>query len=218
MAVLSRSTVDGGKPILQTSVWGRTHLNVGWFRRRRQHPGPRRCSRLRHPGHPAAVRGGGTCVLRHRSCAVMFGLMLPSSGRPGRAGGPGACSDRPPAARSSWVLDRLRARGRGDASGLGGPPLDQTTARSAASRPETRRVLSVGGFLNIKPPNLDLYRSAVHFCGVPESSRTRSSRTCASTQCTAERSSDHPVTYEAFRACADCRDRGLGHRAGPRDR
>ena len=31
MAVLSRSASDSGTPILQTSVWGRTHLNVGWF-------------------------------------------------------------------------------------------------------------------------------------------------------------------------------------------
>ena len=31
MAVLARSATDAGQPILQTSVWGATHLNVGWF-------------------------------------------------------------------------------------------------------------------------------------------------------------------------------------------
>ena len=31
MPVLVRSVAQGGEPIVQTSVWGATHLNVGWF-------------------------------------------------------------------------------------------------------------------------------------------------------------------------------------------
>ena len=31
MPVLVRSVAEHGEPIAQTSVWGQTHLNVGWF-------------------------------------------------------------------------------------------------------------------------------------------------------------------------------------------
>ena len=31
MPVLARSVMEGSGPVAQTSVWGTTHLNVGWF-------------------------------------------------------------------------------------------------------------------------------------------------------------------------------------------
>jgi lipoate-protein ligase A len=76
MAVLSRSTVDGGKPILQTSVWGRTHLNVGWFDDVDSTLDLAECERLGIQVIRRPFAGGGTAFY-DAGCSVMFGLMLP---------------------------------------------------------------------------------------------------------------------------------------------
>ena len=59
------------------------------------------------------------------------------------------------------------------------------------------RVLSVGGFLNIKPPNLDLYLQVVR---VPEGKfADKVVKDMREYVCTAEEVAGHPITYEAFR-------------------
>ncbi|MGZ6995455.1 MAG: hypothetical protein ACXVIM_09605, partial [Acidimicrobiia bacterium] len=59
------------------------------------------------------------------------------------------------------------------------------------------RVLSVGGFLNIKPPNLDLYLEVVR---VPEGKfADKLVSDMREYVCTAEEVAGHPVSYEEFR-------------------
>jgi lipoate-protein ligase A len=69
MAVLARSTSDAAQPILQTSVWGATHLNVGWFDDVDGTLDLAACERLgiQVIGRPFA--GGGTAFYE-RGCAV----------------------------------------------------------------------------------------------------------------------------------------------------
>ena len=77
----SRSTADGGQPILQTSVWGRTHLNVGWFDDVDSTLDLAACERLGIQVIRRPFAGGGTAFY-DAGCAVMFGLMLPKPADP----------------------------------------------------------------------------------------------------------------------------------------
>src|SRR6516164_9536586 len=76
MAVLSRSTAEAGVPTLQTSVWGRTHLNVGWFDDVDATLDLAACERLGVQVIRRPLYGGGTAFY-DAGCAVMWGFLLP---------------------------------------------------------------------------------------------------------------------------------------------
>ncbi|MDZ7731874.1 MAG: hypothetical protein U5R31_01045 [Acidimicrobiia bacterium] len=52
MPVLVRSVAESGRPVMQTSVWGETHLNVGWFDDVDATLDLERCAGTRRPGRP----------------------------------------------------------------------------------------------------------------------------------------------------------------------
>ena len=67
----------GGRPTLQTSVWGRTHLNVGWFDD--VDDDPRSRARANELGVQVIRRpfaGGGTAFY-DAGCTLMWGVMFP---------------------------------------------------------------------------------------------------------------------------------------------
>ena len=79
MAVLARSATDAAQPILQTSAWGATHLNVGWFDDVDSTLDLAACERLGIQVIRRPFAGGGTAFY-DRGCAVMWGVMFPKPG------------------------------------------------------------------------------------------------------------------------------------------
>lgn len=191
MAVLSRSASDNGTPILQTSVWGRTHLNVGWFDDVDSTLDLAECERLGIQVIRRPFAGGGTAFY-DAGCAVMFGLMLPKTGEP-------VDLDAVIARLQPIVLDALARLDLGEVTFQGSADLRWINDRKLGgiSAGDFGRVLSVGGFLNIKPPNLDLYLQVVR---VPEGKFVDKLVTdMREYVCTAEEVAGHAVSYEEFR-------------------
>jgi lipoate-protein ligase A len=193
MAVLSRSTADGGRPILQTSVWGRTHLNVGWFDDVDATLDLAACERLGVQVIRRPFAGGGTAFY-DAGCTVMWGLMVPKPADPGAVD-----LDAQIALLQPIVLDALDRLGLGEVTFQGSADLRWVNDRKLGgiSAGDFGRVLSVGGFLNTRPPNLDLYLEVVR---VPEEKfADKVVKDMREYVCTAEEVAGHPVTYEEFR-------------------
>ncbi|MGZ4734348.1 MAG: lipoate--protein ligase family protein [Acidimicrobiia bacterium] len=194
MAVLSRSASDSAVPILQTSVWGRTHLNVGWFDDVDSTLDLAACERLGIQVIRRPFAGGGTAFY-DAGCAVMWGLMLPKPTDPTAPVDLDAVIMR----LQPIVLDALARIGLGEITFQGSADLRWTNDRKVGgiSAGDFGRVLSVGGFLNIKPPNLDLYLEVVR---VPEGKfADKLVSDMREYVCTAEEVAGHPVSYEEFR-------------------
>ena len=212
MAVLSRSTAEAGVPTLQTSVWGRTHLNVGWFDDVDATLDLAACERLGVQVIRRPFAGGGTAFY-DAGCALMFGAMFPKVGQRER-GAPdaeGALGDE----RSAWarhddldaeiermkpvVLDALGRIGLGEVDFKGSADLrwERDRKLGGISAGDFGRVISIGGFLNIKPPNMDLYLQVVR---VPdEKFKDKLVQDMSEYVCTAEEVAGRPVSYEDFR-------------------
>lgn len=205
MAVLSRSASDSARPILQTSVWGRTHLNVGWFDDVDSTLDLAAVERLGMQVIRRPFAGGGTAFY-DAGCAVMFGLMLPKTGDPGSP----VDLDAVIARLQPIVLDALDRLGLGEVTFQGSADLRWINDRKLGgiSAGDFGRVLSVGGFLNIKPPNLDLYLEVVR---VPEGKfADKLVSNMREYVCTAEEVAGHPVSYEEFRDALTAAVRAAG--------
>jgi hypothetical protein len=97
------------------------------------------------------------------------------------------------------VLDALGRLGLGAVTFQGSADLRWINDRKLGgiSAGDFGRVLSVGGFLNIKPPNLDLYLDVVR---VPEGKFVdKIVKDMREYVCTAEEVAGKPVTYDEFR-------------------
>ncbi len=205
MAVLSRSASDSGIPILQTSVWGRTHLNVGWFDDVDSTLDLAECERLGIQVIRRPFAGGGTAFY-DAGCAVMFGLMLPKTG----AAGETVDLDAVIARLQPIVLDALARLDLGAVTFQGSADLRWINDRKLGgiSAGDFGRVLSVGGFLNIKPPDLDLYLQVVR---VPEGKfADKLVSDMREYVCTAEEVAGREISYEAFRDALTAAVRAAG--------
>jgi lipoate---protein ligase len=205
MAVLSRSASDSGVPILQTSVWGRTHLNVGWFDDVDSTLDLAECERLGIQVIRRPFAGGGTAFY-DAGCAVMFGLMLPKTGEPGE----NVDLDAVIARLQPIVLDTLARLDLGAVTFQGSADLRWINDRKLGgiSAGDFGRVLSVGGFLNIKPPDLDLYLQVVR---VPEGKfADKLVSDMREYVCTAEEVAGREISYEAFRDALTAAVRAAG--------
>ena len=76
MPVLVRSVATHGEPIAQTSVWGETHLNVGWFDDVDSTLDLARCDELGIGVVRRSFYGGGTAYYE-AECSMMWGFLLP---------------------------------------------------------------------------------------------------------------------------------------------
>lgn len=190
MAVLARSTSDAGQPILQTSVWGATHLNVGWFDDVDSTLDLAACERLGIQVVRRPFAGGGTAFYE-RGCAVMWGVMFPK---------PSAHFDLDAeiARFQPIVLGALDRIGLGDVRFEGSADLRYSGRKlGGISAGNFGRVISVGGFLNIRPPDLDLYLRVVR---VPDDKfKDKLVKDMREYVCTAEEVAGGPVPYEQFR-------------------
>jgi lipoate---protein ligase len=190
MAVLARSTSDAAQPILQTSVWGATHLNVGWFDDVDSTLDLAACERLGIQVIRRPFAGGGTAFYE-RGRAVMWGVMFPKAGAHDDL-------DAEIARFQPIVLGTLDRVGLGDVRFEGSADLRWRGRKlGGISAGDFGRVISVGGFLNIRPPNLDLYLLVVR---VPDDKfKDKLVKDMREYVCTAEEVAGRSVTYEQFR-------------------
>jgi lipoate---protein ligase len=191
MAVLARSTREQGAPILQTSVWGATHLNVGWFDDVDQTVDLDECERLGVAVIRRPFAGGGTAFY-DAGCTAMWGLLLPKP----EAEAPDL--DGLTTRLQSVVLDALARIGLGevefDAADL---RWERGRKLGGLSAGDFGPILSVGGFLNLRRPDLDLYLQVAR---IPdEKFRDKVVKDMAEYVCTAEEVAGRPVSYEDFR-------------------
>ncbi len=191
MAVLSRSTAEAGVPTLQTSVWGRTHLNVGWFDDVDATLDLAACERLGVQVIRRPFAGGGTAFY-DAGCALMFGVMFP------KGIGHDQLDDEIERMKPV-VLDALGRIGLGEVTFKGSADLrwERDRKLGGISAGDFGRVISIGGFLNIKPPAMELYLQVVR---VPdEKFKDKLVSDMSEYVCTAEEVAGRPVTYEDFR-------------------
>jgi len=190
MAVLARSATDAGQPILQTSVWGATHLNVGWFDDVDSTLDLAACRRLGIQVIRRPFAGGGTAFYA-RGCAVMWGVMFP---KPGTHDDLDAEIGR----FQPIVLEALDRIGLGEVQFEGSADLRWRGRKlGGISAGDFGRVISVGGFLNIERPDLDLYLRVVR---VPDDKfKDKLVKDMREYVCTAAEVAGCPVTYEQFR-------------------
>jgi lipoate-protein ligase A len=191
MRVLSRSTAEQGVPILQTSMWGVTHLNVGWFDDVDATLDLDACARLGVQVIRRPFAGGGTAFY-DAGCALMFGVMFPK----GRGHDD---LDAEIERMKPLVLDALSRIDLGEVDFKGSADLrwERDRKLGGISAGDFGTVVSIGGFLNIKPPNMELYLQVVR---VPdEKFKDKLVSDMSEYVCTAEEVAGHPVSYEDFR-------------------
>jgi lipoate-protein ligase A len=190
MAVLARSATDAAQPILQTSVWGATHLNVGWFDDVDSTLDLSACERLGIQVIRRPFAGGGTAFYA-RGCAVMWGVMFPKPGEHDDL-------DAEIARFQPVVLDALDRIGLGEVQFEGSADLRWRGRKlGGISAGDFGRVISVGGFLNIERPDLDLYLRVVR---VPDDKfKDKLVKDMREYVCTAAEVAHRPVSYEEFR-------------------
>lgn len=187
--VLAGQVKAGGGPVAQTAVWGRTHLNVGWFDDVDATLDLDACRRLSVEVVRRPVYGGGTAFYQE-GCAVMWGFFLPA--------GTGGTLDEKLARFQPVLLDALDRVGLGEVGYEGssdfrwhGRKLGALTAQDVTG------VHNVGGFLNVARPDMDLYLRVVR---VPdEKFKDKVVKDMREYVCTAEEVSGRPVPYEEFR-------------------
>jgi lipoate---protein ligase len=190
MAVLARSTSDARQPILQTSVWGATHLNVGWFDDVDSTLDLAACERLGIQVIRRPFAGGGTAFY-DRGCAVMWGVMFPKPGDHDDL-------DTEIARFQPIVLGMLDRVGLGTVGFEGSADLRWHGRKlGGIAAGDFGRVISVGGFLNTRPPDLDLYLRVVR---VPDDKfKDKLVKDMRKYVCTAEEVAGERVAYEQFR-------------------
>ena len=190
MAVLVRSGLAEARPTLQTSVWGATHLNVGWFDDIDATTDLEACRRLGVQVIRRPMAGGGTAFY-DKDCSVMWGLL--------RSATEVQSLDDELARFQPMVLDALARLGLGEVAFEGSADLRWRDDRKLGgmSANDFGPIVSVGGFLNVKPPNVDLYLQVAR---VPdEKFRDKAVKDLREYLCTAEEVAGRPVSYSEFR-------------------
>jgi lipoate-protein ligase A len=191
MPVLAHSVAEGSRPIAQTSVWGSTHLNVGWFDDVDATLDLERCRELGVEVIRRQLYGGGTAFYA-AECAAMWGFLLPKD--------PNVKADLD-ALLSRFqpvLLDALDRLGLGEVQFEGSSDLRWRGRKLGALTAQDVMVCtSVGGFLNLAKPDIELYLQVVR---IPdEKFKDKAVKDMREYVCTAEEVSGRAVTYEDFR-------------------
>lgn len=189
MPVLVRSALEQGTVIAQTSVWGQTHLNVGWFDDVDATLDLQRCRDLGVDVVRRQLYGGGTAFY-DAECAAMWGFILPKETY--------ADLEEQLQRFQPILLDALARIGLGEVEFEGSSDLRWHGRKLGALTAQDIMVAnSVGGFLNLAPPNLDLYLQVVR---IPDDKfKDKVVKDMREYVCTAAEVAGRPVTYEQFR-------------------
>jgi lipoate-protein ligase A len=190
MPVLVRSVAETGTPTAQTSVWGETHLNVGWFDDVDATLDLRACEDLGVKVVRRSFYGGGTAYYESE-CSMMWGFLLPKG---------------PDAADLDALLERFQAvvSSALDAVGLGEVAFEGSSdlrwhgrKLGALTAQDVVACISVGGFLNLRRPDLSTYLRVVR---IPDDKfKDKAVKDMTEYVCTAEEVAGTTVTYEDVR-------------------
>lgn len=201
MPVIGKQVRDGAGPVLMTSVWGRTHLNVGWFDDVDSTLDLARCDELGVLVIRRPVHGGGTAFY-DEGCAVMCSFLLDKDEHPDLDASLRHFQPIFLAALSRLGLGEVVFEGSSDLR-WHGRKIGALTAQDVVS------CHAVGSFLNIRPPDLDTYLQVVR---VPDDKfKDKVVKDMREYVVTAEEIAGRPVSYEEFRDAllAACREAGM---------
>lgn len=189
LPVLIRSMLEGGRPLVMTSIWGATHLNVGWFDDVDATLDLEACQRLGVQVVRRQVYGGGTAFY-DKGCAVMWTFLLPKEGHEDM--------DAELARFQPVILDTLRRLDLGGVAFEGSSDLRfEGRKLGALAAQDVMVCLSIGGFLNVARPNMDLYLKVAR---IPdEKFKDKVVKDLAQYVATAEEVRGRPLGYEEFR-------------------
>lgn len=176
------------RPVAQTSVWGQTHLNVGWFDDIDAVLDLDACRRAGVEVIRRPVYGGGTAFYQE-GCAVMWSFFLPKED---------GTLDEKLTRFQPVLLDALSRIGLGEVGYEGSSDLRWHGRKlGALTTQDVGAAHSVGGFLNVARPDLDLYLDVVR---VPDDKfKDKVVKDMREYVCTAEEVAGRPVGYEEFR-------------------
>jgi lipoate-protein ligase A len=188
MPVLARSVAEGSGPVAQTSVWGATHLNVGWFDDVDATLDLERCRELGVEVVRRQAYGGGTAFYG-AECAALWGFMLPTDER---------SLDAQIELFQPILSAALDDIGLGEVQFEGSSDLRWRGRKLGALTAQDVMVChAVGGFLNLKKPDIDLYLQVVR---IPDDKfKDKAVKDMREYVCTAEEVAGRTVTYEEFR-------------------
>lgn len=205
LPVVVRDVAATGRVAVTTSVWGRTHLNVGWFDDVDETADLEAAARqgvqvIRRPFY-----GGGTAFYGE-GCAVTWAFLLPKAsagtdeggGEGGGEGVAGESLDDRLARYQPVVLDFLARLGLSEVKFEGSSDLRINGRKLGALTAQDIVVCDcVGGFINLSKPDLDLYLSIAR---VPdEKFKDKIVKDLREYVITAEEIAGRPVSYENFR-------------------
>ena len=209
MPVLVRSVMTSGEPTAQTSVWGSTHLNVGWFDDVDSTVDLELCAELGLEVVRRQFYGGGTAYYAAEA-AMMWGFLLPK-GYDAHGGSEGL--DAQLRRFQTVISDALGRVGLAEVQFEGSSDLRWHGRKlGALTAQDVVGCDSIGGFLNLARPDLTTYLRVVR---VPEDKfKDKIVKDMSEYVCTAEEVAGHPVTYEDMRDAMRRRDGRRRHRVG----
>src|SRR5256885_1141455 len=189
MPILGGAVANGSGPICTTSVWGATHLNVGWFDDVDATLDLEACRRLGVQVIRRPVYGGGTAFYQE-GCSVMWGFLLPKETHPDL--------DGELRRFQPVLLDALARVGLQEVGFAGSSDLRWRDRKlGALTAQDVGRCNSIGGFLNTSPPDLDIYLEVVR---VPDDKfKDKLVKDMREYVATAPEVTGIPLPYEAFR-------------------
>jgi lipoate-protein ligase A len=201
MPKLVRRVHDRDQPLMTTAVWGDTHLDMGWFDDVDVWVDLDACRRLGVEVIRRPLYGGGTAFYDD-GCACMWSWMLPKATHPDLDA---------ESARFKPIMEDVLARlGLKDVVFEGSMDL-RWKGRKLGAMPGQDVVLcnTVGGFINLKRPDLDLYLKVGR---VPEDKfRDKLVKDMREYVVSADEIRGRPLSYEEFAATlvSACRDAGM---------
>jgi lipoate-protein ligase A len=186
---------------MMTAVWGDTHLDMGWFDDVDIWVDLEACRRLGVEVIRRPMYGGGTAFY-DKGCACMWSWMLPKSTHPDL--------DAESARFKPIMEDALERMGLGAVAFEGSMDLRWKGRKLGAMPSQDVMVCNtVGGFINLKRPDLDLYLEVGR---VPEDKfRDKLVKDMREYVVSAQEIRGTPLPYEEFAAAlvAACRDSGM---------
>jgi len=207
LPVLGRNVGQGQGPIFLTSVWGSTHLNVGWFDDVDATLDLDRCAELGIQVIRRPVYGGGTAYYEEGS-AVTWAWLLPQDTH--------ADLDAELSRFQPVTMDALQRLGLEGVQFEGSSDLRFHGRKlGALTGQDVVMCNSVGGFINNRPPGLDQYLRVVR---VPDDKfKDKVVKDMRKYVVTAEEIRGKPLPYEEFRdaMAAACEAAGFELRPEP---
>jgi lipoate---protein ligase len=200
LPVIVKDVASSGRPAVTTSVWGRTHLNVGWFDDVDETVDLQAASRKRVQVIRRPFYGGGTAFYGE-GCAATWAFLLPKAAPPdsvSRDDNAGESLDARLVRYQAVVLDVLDRLGLGAVKFEGSSDLRFNGRKlGALTAQDVVACDCVGGFLNLRKPDLDLYLSVAR---VPdEKFKDKVVKDLREYVVTAEEIAGHEVGYGDFR-------------------